>query len=312
MRLVGAAQVRDEADIIEAFVRHNLTVIDAIAIVDHGSNDGTVDVLRKLVAEGLPVFLGHESDPEFDQQTMKNRLVRHVFATSDADWVFPLDADEFFKVPDRGALEAWLREHAQHADVSLEWQTYVPSFEQADTMSALASARRVRDDAHGLHKVAVSRVFAGRPDLYLTKGQHRVESNSSTLQRVRRLLPHGVAALAHVPIRSARQFTRKMAVAGLASLNVPLRERNESVHVREAYAYLRSGRPITSRQLEAFALNYSVPMERWLPSDAHVLDDEPFLADFTLAYRRDADLDPLALVLRAAETMIRKPTPAGA
>ena len=46
-------------------------------------------------------------------------------------------------------------------------------------------------------------------------------------------------------------------------------------------------------------------MERWLPSDAYVLDDEPFLADIALEYRREADLDPLAVVLRHSEQLIR-------
>lgn len=70
MRLIGATQVRNEADIVEAFVRHNLTVLDALAIVDHGSLDGTADILRRLIGEGLPVFLGHESTPAFDQQPL--------------------------------------------------------------------------------------------------------------------------------------------------------------------------------------------------------------------------------------------------
>src|SRR5690349_9696321 len=117
MRLLGAAQVRNEADIVEAFVRHNLTVLDGLVIVDHGSIDATPDILRRLIGEGLPVFLGHETAPEFDQQAMKNGLVRHVFASSDAEWVFPLDADEFVKTPSRAALEAALAGRAGMTDV---------------------------------------------------------------------------------------------------------------------------------------------------------------------------------------------------
>ena len=46
MRLLGAAHVRNEADIVEAFVRHNLVLLDGIAIVDHASVDATPDILR--------------------------------------------------------------------------------------------------------------------------------------------------------------------------------------------------------------------------------------------------------------------------
>lgn len=190
VRVIGTTHVRNEADVVEAFVRHNLTVLDAMTIVDHGSLDATPDILRQLVDEGLPVFVGQESAGAFDPQVLSNRLVRHVFATSDADWVVPLDADGFLKTPSRPVL----------------------------------------------------------------------------------------------------------------------REHDESVHVREAYAYIASGRPLTRGQLEAFALNDSVPMERWLPADAQELEDDPFLADFGLDYTRDGDVDPLALVLRHAERLVRSAT----
>ena len=41
MRLIGATTVRNGADIVEAFVRHNLTLLDALAVFDHGSFDGS-------------------------------------------------------------------------------------------------------------------------------------------------------------------------------------------------------------------------------------------------------------------------------
>jgi hypothetical protein len=307
VRLIGSTFVRNEADVVEAFVRHNLTVLDALAVVDHGSLDATPDILRKLVAEGLPLFVGHEAVPEFDPQVFSNRLVRHVFATSDADWVFPIDGDEFLKVAGRAELEDALGALSGATHVSMEWRTYVPRFDAGpDTLALLRSARRVRDDGHGLRKVAVSRAFVAQPELFLTKGNHRVEVNGAPPARgPRPVLPAETAALAHVPVRSARQFVSKMAVGGLASLKVPLREQNESIHIREAYQYVASGRPMTPSQLEAFALNYSVPMERWLPVDAHALEDDPFLADIALEYTRDAHLDPLALVLRYAEQLIR-------
>jgi hypothetical protein len=313
VRLIGATQVRNEADVIEAFVRHNLTVLDALAIVDHGSLDATPDILRRLIAEGLPVYLGHDSTAGVDQQPMINRLVRHVFATSDAAWVFPLDGDEFLKTPARATLEESLAALAGVPEVSFEWLTYVPAFDPAaDPLTLLRSARRVRDDRHGLRKVAVSRAFARQPDLFLTKGQHRVESTAGTTPRQRALLPPDVAAIAHVPIRSAGQFVAKCAVTALANVHTPVRERNEGMHIREAYEYVRSGRPLTPRQLESFAVNYSVPMDRWLPTDAHALVDDPFLADIALEHRRDAAVDPLALVLRTAEALIAAHPPAPA
>jgi hypothetical protein len=41
MRVVGITMVKNEADIIEAFVRHNLRFLDALVVVEHASADGT-------------------------------------------------------------------------------------------------------------------------------------------------------------------------------------------------------------------------------------------------------------------------------
>jgi hypothetical protein len=183
----------------------------------------------------------------------------------------------------------------------------VPRFDGgSDIVSLLRSARRVRGEAHGLRKVAVSRAFAARNDLFLTKGQHRVESSTEKTPHPRTLLPAGVVSIAHVPVRSARQFTAKVAVGWLASLRTPVREHNESIHIREAYEYVRSGRPLTPRQLESFAMNYSMPMDRWLPTDVIELVDDPFLARIAVAYQREAGFDPLALVLQTAEQLIKR------
>jgi glycosyltransferase involved in cell wall biosynthesis len=52
MKLFGAAMLRNEADIVESFVRHNLSLLDGLLVVDHGSSDGTSEILDALVTEG--------------------------------------------------------------------------------------------------------------------------------------------------------------------------------------------------------------------------------------------------------------------
>jgi hypothetical protein len=307
MRLLAAAHVRNEADIVEAFVRHNLALLDGIAIVDHMSVDETPDILRELKAEGLPIFIAQDASPAFDQQLMQNRLVRHLFATTEAAWVFPLDADEFLRAPSRGAVEETLTSLGDVAHVAMEWATYVPEFDASATaLARIRNARRLRDDGHGLRKVAVSRTFGADPDLYLVRGQHRVESRAAgAARRPPQLLPPRALSIAHVPIRSAHQFTAKVALGWLSNLRVPAREPNESLHWKEAFEYLRSGRPMTPRQLEAFAFNYGVPMERWLPTDAHALVEDPFLREFPLRYYKGETPAPLPLVLRQVEGLLR-------
>src|SRR5947208_11559468 len=108
MLLCAAAIVRNEADIIEAFVRHNLALLDHLAVVDHGSFDGTSEILAMLVQEGLPLSLIRDERIGYFQPEMITPLVRDLLRRANADFVFVLDADEFLKTPSRNVLEQLL------------------------------------------------------------------------------------------------------------------------------------------------------------------------------------------------------------
>ena len=56
-KLISISMVRNENDVIESFVRHNLALMDEMHIIDHGSSDGTREILIQLKEEGLPVFI---------------------------------------------------------------------------------------------------------------------------------------------------------------------------------------------------------------------------------------------------------------
>jgi hypothetical protein len=308
MRLVGATLVRNAADIIEAFVRHNLSIFDGLAILDHGSSDGTSEILAALSAERLPIFVGRNETASFDQQRLMNRLVRRIFKTSDADWVFPLDSDEFIKVRSRSRLEAVLHDVSASGHLVLPWLTYVPRFgEGCDTLTLLLSAKRVLEQRHGFAKVAVHRHFRLTKTQRLGKGNHTVErlgagdgqSRSDAL-----FCPPDAAAIAHVPIRSVPQFIAKFASGWLGALASGTIVGEESFHWRQAYAHLRSGKPVAAAQLAAFAANYGVPQERWLPVEDIALVDDPFLAPIELRHVPSGLQDPLPLILTVAERLL--------
>ena len=67
MKLFGATMLRNEADIVESFVRHNLGVLDGLVAVDHGSADGTSEILAALVREGLPLDIRRDESVAYLQ-----------------------------------------------------------------------------------------------------------------------------------------------------------------------------------------------------------------------------------------------------
>ena len=58
MRLAGITIVRNECDIVEAFVRHNGAVLDQLYVLDNNSSDGTLEILRTAYGKPSPHQVG--------------------------------------------------------------------------------------------------------------------------------------------------------------------------------------------------------------------------------------------------------------
>jgi hypothetical protein len=95
MRIFGVTMLRNEADIVEAFVRHNLSILDGLVVIDHGSIDETSEILTRMHREGLRIRIVRDIVPGFFQAERLTAITRETLAVEDADFVFPLDADEF-------------------------------------------------------------------------------------------------------------------------------------------------------------------------------------------------------------------------
>ena len=104
-RVIGVLVVRDEVDIIRLCVLHHLALgCERILALDNGSSDGTSTVLRRLAAR---VPLSWSSDRgTYRQDEFVTGLAEDARRIG-ADWILPLDADEFWIAPGglRGALD---------------------------------------------------------------------------------------------------------------------------------------------------------------------------------------------------------------
>ena len=305
--------VRNEADIIEVFVRHNLTVLDGLSIVDHGSVDGTSEILAALVAEGLPLTVLPRNDVSYVQSEITTKLVRDLFAHTPADFVFVIDADEFLKIPSRPRLEDALGRLPRDLHALLRWQTYVPDFDvhsdKREMLPLLASSQRLVEERHNLFKVVAARRFLDTSEAYIETGNHVIHpSKAHAIARLSN--PHGalnptVAAVAHVPVRSADQFTGKIAVGWLALLAAHPNDPDVAFHWRDAYQDIANGIALSPEVLTTIACNYSIRKSRWLPPSQVPRVADPFLANIGLKYAHLGRQRPLQLVLAFAERLIR-------
>ena len=311
MRLLGVSMVRNEADVVEAFVRHNLTVLDALVVVDHGSIDGTSEILAKLQAEGLPLQVVPNADPAYRQSATMTALARGALAQDNADFVFALDADEFLKLEGRATLERALSEVPAGVHAVLHWLTYVPDAFDTDP-GAFGPGHlwwRLKTERQGLFKVGASAGLAratrrcGRHGQSLRPESRAKRACARTRACAGRRLPRPC------PVRSRSQLEGKIIVGYLAYLATQPKDHRRARHWGELYAELRAGVSLSEQRLREIACNYGLPARMWQPPTTIEFVEDPVALDFEQRYRSDVLPDTRSLLMRFTETLIASAQP---
>lgn len=88
MSVAAVMLVKNEADIIEAVVRHTLQNVDEVIVSDGGSTDGTYEILA-----AMPVTLQHDLEFGHYQGRKTTALAMEALALGH-QWAIPVDADE--------------------------------------------------------------------------------------------------------------------------------------------------------------------------------------------------------------------------
>ena len=95
-----------------------------------------------------------------------------------------------------------------------------------------------------------------------------------------------VAALAHLPVRSAEQIARKVTVGWLAHRAARRRDADLAFHWRELFEmFERAGLP-SSSGLQTIAANYGITRAHWLPMSDIALVEDPLPAGVPSRYDR--------------------------
>jgi len=124
MRLAAVGVAANEWPMIGCSVLSLLEQgVDEVILVDCGSQDESVDGLRRLREAGWPVTVIEEPKATFRQAALTN-LLWQVAVDRGADWTLPFDADEFFLVEGGGSL----REEIGAADTSMPIRYKVRNF----------------------------------------------------------------------------------------------------------------------------------------------------------------------------------------
>ncbi len=236
MRLVAVSIVKNEADIIEPFVRHTLAWVDHHLVFDHDSTDGTREILAALQREGLPITLYTDDDLGNLQQARSNFLTRRAAQSFAADWILPLDADEILTGPSRAALGKILTGLAPDRPASLPLLNYFPTTEDdASIGNPVLRLRHCESTPPRTKKIMVPRSLALDGNVSAGKGSHALQRGTDVLPD--QSLPDGYH-LAHLALRSPQHQVLRVVLAELQKLSRGQAHAGLDVHYRLGFQLL--------------------------------------------------------------------------
>jgi hypothetical protein len=298
-RLVGVGMVKNEADVVETSIRHNLRFLDEMIVLDHDSTDATPTILSSLVDEGLPLKLTRlsKATASFKQSECITFLANAAFARHGADIVFPIDADEYIRCESRAVLDDDIADCADDV-MHLRWQTYVDN-DSGETDILRRMRWRVETRRQAPPKIALRRPKQVPGNWKIGPGNHLLytQENAKTEWTNGTKLPN--VTLAHTPVRSREQLIAKALIGWLSNRLAIGKEEAESTrfgwHWRELFRRIVAGDDITSKDLLMYTVN-AYAMDRVYQAgdeDLFTLVEELIATSVELRYTTHVPIDPL-------------------
>lgn len=194
----GISLVKNEADIIAHTVRHFLQQdLDGLIVVDNGSTDGTVELLRELAESDQRVLTGEDKEPAH-HQGRKTSYLAHLAWRAGADWVVPFDADEQW-FAHGGTVPEFLRASEAEVVNCAVYDVYPAPTTLTESVLDLSATGPLHMDSAPTGWVKVA--FRARPWVWVGEGNHGVDSKGPRATGL---------SLLHFQYRSLEHVSRKV------------------------------------------------------------------------------------------------------
>jgi hypothetical protein len=315
VKIVMTMLVRDEVDVIDSQLAFHVNAgVDFFVVMDHGSTDGTTEILERYERSGRLHLIRQDSELLLHGEWVTD-MARLAASELGADWVLASDADEFWW-PSGGELEEVLASvPKRYGVVTGMWRDF--PFRAGDALFAERMTARLSlggplNDETGPYHVNMKVAFRGDRNVELQGGQHGVRRHFGP--RLREWYPLEVL---HFPIRSRAQAERKFAAADAGrakAIDAGRLGSEPSKHRAAAYGAIRAGgfdEWLARWTLDDEALARGLD-EGWLYEDTRVRDVLRLLCDggdATRAFRmppgRDAAYIDDACRLAEADAIVR-------
>lgn len=262
--LVGFSLVKNEADIIEPFVRHNLQYLDFLVIGDNASSDNTRAILLALQAEGLRLAVFDDPIFAYAQSQKMTRIARYLHRTLRPDFLFPLDADEFISANTRSDVLSALASIPEGGVGFIPWVSHVisPSDTAAgeiDPPRTLSFRRRSEEPQYFKINIRVTGMEV--LGFSIDQGSHSVTAAPG--ESVDSVLSQNLS-LGHFPVRSSAQLATKAILGWMAYLRLnPNADRSSAGYQwKENFVHFLEQEGISQNELPERSMLYAQHRKR--------------------------------------------------
>lgn len=239
MEIVALTMVGNEQEIIESFVRYNSHFVDEIVFVSSCCVDNTLVIIRKLMSEGYSIRLFEETEIAFDQRYLDNKYLKMIAKENTADWIIPLDCDEFI-AGDKNPREVFSNLSIEQAYI-IKWKNYIMTKEDDMNQNFIPCRcthikKTVGENYIGKVIVPAKKVIENQ--LCLSTGHHDIIGRNIGTQIIEEIW------LAHYPAISREQYLLRIYESSIKYITWRKRAFDEGYHVYRQIKEIESGKDV--------------------------------------------------------------------
>ena len=302
MKIVSITAVKNEADIIESFVRYHLNIVDEMIILNNGSTDDTNYILYQLIKEGLPLFVIDDKDKYFKPVQKMNFLLKKAILEHGADIVCPIDVDEFITSED-GNPRKFIEKIKPNTYLKLKWRTYVPT-EDDDVNEKFVPLRmkNIRDENLEEYKVILHKDLYNKYDVRLGIGSHDLTYHKGNFGDKISFEISKNMQMAHFPLRSKEQTLSKVLISYpnlLCRIEVNPIFGFHTSHYAPMFLKIKNKGKVSDKDVMEFAKRYSTKGNEVGENEEIKLIKKPMKLDFCkdIDIKYDYEIHPISNVL---------------
>ncbi len=309
--VVGISMIKNEEDVLETFIRHNLNYLDFLVLADNGSTDNSRKIINKLIQEGLNLCVIDDHKMAYTQTDKMTNLYRRVATSFFPEFIVPIDADELIQSPSKESFINSLSVIPKNGIGIYPWKTYIP--EPTNTSHLLSNFKHRRKKENPQYfKIILRTSRSINYQLKIDQGSHGVTSKNGDIPSVEL----SDICLAHFPIRSVNQLFKKILLGWLGYVDryKSMDSQGQGYQKHNLYIKIMRGEKFSDSDLTYIALNYAQKVEvkeDWLN---HVELEPPTIKSSQLSYsdliaKNDYRTNVITTIIKSWENQIIKIPP---